>query len=263
MQSIKRRIFEISKENLPRVICLTLNKTLQIILYIYKRFFLIKYIFFPLSIFLIIMGWACIILLTPWKSVIPVFSLSPVKNLGILLYFIDHFKYFTRSPSSLYPANASESQLIVSDVFYDGANNRKRILDVYYSEHEALKPIIILVYSVNWSFDKKEKWRNWARIVESNGYVVIIPEFTSIENGKLFQMAYDFLKCLQWVVNNAVQFRGDVKRIYALGVETGAHLVMHCILDSIYNRMHAFMIKGFILPQIYGVVLYEFNFCNY
>lgn len=230
---------------------------LKLILHIYQRFFMVKYVFFPLTLSITGMGWICILFLTPWKSVIPVFSLSPIKNLKILLYTANHLKYFTRSPSSL-KGDVSSKTLVVEDVLYDGRKSPKRIMDVYYSDSRVLMPIIILVYSVNWSFHKKEKWRKWAYIVQSYGYVVMIPEFTSVENGKLFEMNYDFLKCLQWVNNNATQFRGDVKRIYVVGVETGAHITMHCILDSIFNRMHALMVKNLMLPPIYGVVLYDF-----
>jgi acetyl esterase/lipase len=183
-----------------------------------------------------------------------VFSISAIKNLKILIYTNNHFKYKIRSPDLL-QVDGTLGTLLVSDVFYDGRKNPKRIMDVYYSESRELMPIIILVYSVNWSFDKKEAWGRWARLVQSKGYVVIIPEFTSVADGKLFEMSYDFLKCLQWVSSNGRQFRGDVKKIFVVGVEAGAHLTMHCILDSIFNRMHALMVKNLILPPIYGVVL--------
>ena len=114
---------------------------------------------------------------------------------------------------------------------------------------------MILFYSSNWSASFKGKWENWAKIVQSRGYVVVIADFTCISKGKLFQMKKDFVKILHWVNANCIQFGGDFNRLYVVGAKTGAHLVMHSILDSTFNILHSRFIIDNQLPPIYAVIL--------
>ena len=126
--------------------CMT-DKILHALARVYG-FWPMKYFLFPLSNVITMLGWMCIMFWTPWSSVLPGFSMSPVKNIKILQYTASQLKYFTRSSIK---SSINSNCNIVNDAFYDGRNNYKRTLDIYYTEsHQSLKPIIILFYSRNW-----------------------------------------------------------------------------------------------------------------
>jgi len=108
-------------------------------------------------------------------------------------------------------------------------------LDVYYDKEdiENLKPVYIFLYGGAWMYGSRVKFTNFGALLETNGYVAVIPEYVLFPNGGFEDMVEDVYKALDWTFKNIEKYGGDPKRVSVAGYSSGSHLTLLTLYKSL------------------------------
>lgn len=82
-------------------------------------------------------------------------------------------------------------------------------------------PVIILICA-SWNSGNKATCLPVACNLQSQGYVVVVPDITLYPRGKIAEMVSDVQQVIFWAHTNIRQFRGDPSQIYLMGHSAGA-----------------------------------------
>ncbi|CAG8598665.1 14097_t:CDS:2, partial [Dentiscutata heterogama] len=141
-------------------------------------------------------------------------------------------------------------------------------VNVTSSSHES--PVIIFISS-SWISGNKAICMPVANNLQSQGYIVVVPDITLYPKGKITEMVSDVQQCIQWTYNHIRQFRGDPSQIYLMGHSAGALLSSLTVIHDVCATLHALPINTTDvripvcgptngrtgLPRIQGLILFS------
>lgn len=156
----------------------------------------------------------------------------------------------------------STSLLKYYDIQYDsikGVDPKLNSLDIYTTNSEELKPIMIYVHGGAWRLGDKTSVGLKPLAFTEKGFIFISINYRLSPNAKFPVHVQDVGKAIAWIYANAENYGGDKKQIYLMGHSAGAHLVTLVSTDERYlkeNSLNLNNIKGVIsLDAVYDLDL--------
>jgi len=130
-----------------------------------------------------------------------------------------------------------ENYLGYENIERDIKFNGKRALDVYYDKENTseLKPVYIFIYGGSWYSGDKVKFNKFGSLLESNGYVAVLPNYILFPYGGFEDMVEDIYKSIQWTFENIKKYGGDPKRVSIAAYSAGSHLTALTLLKSVFS----------------------------
>ncbi|KAG4107691.1 alpha/beta-hydrolase [Neocallimastix lanati (nom. inval.)] len=130
-----------------------------------------------------------------------------------------------------------ENYLSYKNIDRDIKFNCKRALDVYYDKENTseLKPVVIFIYGGSWYSGDKVKFTKFGSLLESNGYVAVLPNYILFPYGGFEDMVEDIYKSIQWTFKNIKKYGGDPERISIAAYSAGSHLTALTLLKSVFS----------------------------
>ena len=115
-----------------------------------------------------------------------------------------------------------------SNLYYNSFNS----CNVYSPLKNQKYPVILFIYGGAWSSGNSLIYQPLAQTLVSQGYVVIVANYSLFPKAKVPQMIHDIHDCLFWIKKNIKTYNGDCNDITLMGHSAGAHL---CALTVIHN----------------------------
>lgn len=130
-----------------------------------------------------------------------------------------------------------ENYLSFENVKRDIKFNGQRALDVYYDKDDTsnLKPVYVFLYGGAWHSGDKVKFTKFGQLLETNGYVAVLPNYVLFPYGGFEDMVDDIYKAIQWTFKNIKRYGGDPKRISLSAYSAGSHLTALTLLKSLFQ----------------------------
>ncbi|CAG8508337.1 13618_t:CDS:10 [Ambispora leptoticha] len=97
--------------------------------------------------------------------------------------------------------------------------------------HQSESPVIILICT-SWNSGNKSTCMPVAHNLQSQGYVVVVPNITLYPQGKIAEMVFDVQQVIHWTHSHIRQFRGDPSQIYLMGHSAGAFLAALTVIHD-------------------------------
>jgi len=116
---------------------------------------------------------------------------------------------------------------VKKDIVYSNLNGRELVLDVYYpKKNKADKkfPGVLLIYGGGWRSGDKSQMEAMAKVLATNGYVAVAPEYRLSLEAIYPAAIYDLKASLRWMRENAGRINLDKSKIASLGVSAGGQL---------------------------------------
>ncbi|CAI2177440.1 8108_t:CDS:2 [Funneliformis geosporum] len=109
-----------------------------------------------------------------------------------------------------------------------------------------------------------------AHNLQSQGYIVIVPDITLYPNGRIANMVADVQKCISWTHTHISSFRGDPSQIYLMGHGAGSLLSALTIVHDACATLNVLPsnntdvnipvwdnIRRTTLPRVQGLILFS------
>ncbi|CAG8464509.1 1868_t:CDS:2, partial [Ambispora gerdemannii] len=97
--------------------------------------------------------------------------------------------------------------------------------------HQSESPVIILICT-SWNSGNKSTCMPVAHNLQSQGYVVVVPNITLYPQGKIAEIVFDVQQVIHWTHSHIRQFRGDPSQIYLMGHSAGALLAALTVIHD-------------------------------
>ncbi|KAI9209752.1 Alpha/Beta hydrolase protein [Polychytrium aggregatum] len=116
----------------------------------------------------------------------------------------------------------------------DGQNSRCTITAaVKDNVRSKLRPVVIFIYGGAWMSGDKAIYGPLAYTLQSQGYCVVVPNYTLFPKGKVGDMVADVYRAIQWTHDHIESFGGNPQQIFLMGHSAGAHLCMTTVLHDL------------------------------
>lgn len=96
--------------------------------------------------------------------------------------------------------------------------------------HAKPKPVMVFVYGGAWGSGNKEMYTLFANRFATEGFVVVVPDYTLFPRGNVTNMVLDVVHCLEWTLEHIAEYGGDPSNLSLIGHSAGGHL---CALAAI------------------------------
>jgi len=136
------------------------------------------------------------------------------------------------------------------------AFNGERKLDVYYNKRntKSKKKVVIHFFGSSWIHGDKINQTSIGSLLESEGYVAVVPNYVLFPNGTIEDMVDDVYKAIQWTYKNISKYGGNPKKIYVCAHSSGAHITALTIVKStLHLENNGVALKS--LPALKKVIL--------
>ncbi|KAF9578894.1 hypothetical protein BGW38_005089, partial [Lunasporangiospora selenospora] len=98
-------------------------------------------------------------------------------------------------------------------------------------------PVIVYVYGGSWDSGHKSMLMPMAQNLASQGYVVVVPDYTLYPKAKIEDMVRDVQDAVVWTTQNATRYGGDPGNIYLMGSGSGAHVASLAIMHDAVQQL--------------------------
>ena len=142
---------------------------------------------------------------------------------------------------------------------YDTQNERNR-LDVYYSQKDSNRDVLIFVHGGAWESGSKDLYSYLGRNFVRAGLVTVLINY-SLSPNPIQRMAQDCTAAVMWVYQNISVYGGNPNRIFLMGHSAGGHLIELINADTRYfaeYRIRRNPIFGIILLDAFGLDMYQY-----
>ncbi|KAG9293113.1 hypothetical protein G9A89_016475 [Geosiphon pyriformis] len=152
------------------------------------------------------------------------------------------------------------------NVFHAASTNTSPISN--YSQTSDSSVIILICSS--WNSGNKSTCMPVAHNLQSQGYVVVVPNITLYPQGKIAEMVSDVQQTINWTHSNIRQFRGDPSQIYLMGHSAGALLSALTIIHDVCARLNVLPLNNSsvriphwnnaprsLAPRVQGLILFS------
>jgi len=146
------------------------------------------------------------------------------------------------------------------DISYtnDTQNERNR-LDVYYSNKDSNRDVLVFVFGGAWESGRKETYSYLGRNFVRKGLVCVIINYNLSPNS-IYKMSQDCTAAVIWVHQNIFNYGGNPNRIFLMGHSAGGHMI--ALINSDPRFFSQYRIKnpiyGIILLDAFGLDMYEY-----
>jgi acetyl esterase/lipase len=145
---------------------------------------------------------------------------------------------------NLFVPKDAGSKLVASDVAY-GTDQRQR-LDVYAPTiGQGPWPVVVFVHGGSWQTGSKDGYAFAGRALAAQGFVTMVVSYRLHPENPYPAFVEDTALALKWTANNAQQFGGDGRQLFAMGHSAGAYNLAMAVLDKNYAEA---------VPPLQGVV---------
>ncbi|OUM67394.1 hypothetical protein PIROE2DRAFT_5140 [Piromyces sp. E2] len=154
---------------------------------------------------------------------------------------------------------------IKSNIYAGGSNSN--YLDVYYDKDDInnKKEVVIHIHGGAWIAGSKNQNSKIGSLLQSEGYVAVLPNYVLYPQGKIEEMVNDVYQSILWTYNNISKYGGDNKKIILSGHSAGAHLIALTVIKS-FLKMENLNNKYLSpLPELKKLVLFNgpYDFDDY
>ncbi|CAB4478071.1 uncharacterized protein OCT59_007300 [Rhizophagus irregularis] len=116
-------------------------------------------------------------------------------------------------------------------------NNNKKCNDntghaAFTNQQQNDIPVIIFI-GTSWNSGNKDTCMPVAHNLQSQGYIVIVPDITIYPIGKIAEMVTDIQLCIYWAHTHIRSFRGDPSQIYLMGHGAGSILSALTVIHDV------------------------------
>lgn len=116
--------------------------------------------------------------------------------------------------------NVSEKKGVV----YKEIDERKLVLDAFYSKNETLKPAVILIHGGGWKSGDKSLMKPLAQTIASKGYACFSVEYRLSPEATYPAGIFDVKSAIQYVKEYAQEFKVDTSKVAVLGCSSGGQM---------------------------------------
>ena len=136
--------------------------------------------------------------------------------------------------------------LVGRDKVFTGGPRGK--LDLYAPRNPTLAklPVIVFFYGGSWNSGAKEGYAFAGRGLAAKGFVVAIPDYRLLPEGRFPTFLEDSAAAVRWVRANAASFGGDPDRIVLVGHSAGAYNAAMLSLDEKWLGVDRKAVRGFV-----------------
>ncbi|RIA95424.1 Alpha/Beta hydrolase protein [Glomus cerebriforme] len=138
------------------------------------------------------------------------------------------------------------------------------------SQQQTDIPVIIFI-GTSWNSGNKDTCMPVAHNLQSQGYIVIVPDITIYPIGKIADMVEDIQRCIFWTHTHIRSFRGDPSQIYLMGHGAGSLLSALTIIHDVCATLNVLPpnntsikiplwdnnIRRTELPRVHGLILFS------
>jgi hypothetical protein len=120
------------------------------------------------------------------------------------------------------------------------------------------RPVIVFVYGGGWGTGRKSIYSPIGVQLSSQGFVVVIPDYTIWPSGTVSDMVQDTDCALNWVLENIQKYGGDPTNVTVIAHSAGAHLTALSLISHSINCTKAHKTKKQnqqLLHKLRGVIL--------
>ncbi|KAH9600828.1 Alpha/beta hydrolase fold-3 [Trypanosoma melophagium] len=103
--------------------------------------------------------------------------------------------------------------------------------------HRRRFPIVISIIGGAWIIGSNLWSFLIARLLAARGYIVFCPDYRNFPQTDMEGMVRDVSDAIQWVLQNAERYSGDLEDVTLIGQSAGAHLTMMSLLSQ--AQLHA------------------------
>jgi acetyl esterase/lipase len=141
---------------------------------------------------------------------------------------------------------------------YDTQNERNR-LDVYYSNKNSLRDVLVFVPGGAWESGSKGTYKYLGRNFVRKGLVTVIINY-SLSPNPIDKMAQDCTAAVIWVHQYIYNYGGNPNRIFLMGHSAGGHLIELINSDTRFFNQYRIQnpIYGIILLDAFGLDMYKY-----
>lgn len=127
---------------------------------------------------------------------------------------------------------------VISDIAYGSEEWQK--LDIYVPQKSTLKkhPVITFFYGGRWTDGSKNIYKFVGDAFASEGYVVVIPDYSKYPDVKFPRFVEDAAQAIAWTYKNIEQYNGDTTNFFISGHSSGAHIGSLALADEKYLKTH-------------------------
>jgi acetyl esterase/lipase len=137
--------------------------------------------------------------------------------------------------------------------------NERNKLDVYYSNKDSLRDVLVFVHGGAWESGSKDIYSYLGRNFVRKGLVTVTINYNLSPNS-IGRMAQDCTAAVIWVQRNIFNYGGNPNRIFLMGHSSGGHLIELINSDIRFFRQYGIQnpIYGIILLDAFGLDMYEY-----
>ncbi|CAF0901923.1 unnamed protein product [Rotaria sordida] len=143
--------------------------------------------------------------------------------------------------------------------YKNGTHDKRNLLDVYYSNEDSLRDVLVFVHGGKWKSGHKNRYKYLGRNFVRKGLVTVIINYSLAPN-EIERMAQDCTAAVIWVRQHISNYGGDLNRIFLMGHSSGGHLIE--FINSNTRFFNQYNIKnpiyGIILLDAFGLDMYEY-----
>jgi len=148
--------------------------------------------------------------------------------------------------------------------------NGERVLDVYYDKNNVKdkKRVVIHIFGGSWIQGDKINQVHVGNLLETEGYVAVLPNYALHPNGTVDDMVEDIYKAIHWTYNNISKYGGNPKKLYLSAHSAGAHVAALTIVKAaLHLENNGVVLKD--LPKLKRAILlngpyiFDSEFLNY
>jgi acetyl esterase/lipase len=136
----------------------------------------------------------------------------------------------TPAPSQTQTANVSPNPFArygetLTDIIYCTPDNSPQAMDVYFPDAGGPWPVLVYVHGGSWMHGDKTEAGMFASMMTAQGYLVVSINYRLYPAAQFPAMIQDVKCAVRSLRANAAQYNLDPKRVGAVGVSAGGHLV--------------------------------------
>ncbi|OUM67391.1 hypothetical protein PIROE2DRAFT_5137 [Piromyces sp. E2] len=138
---------------------------------------------------------------------------------------------------TLYDENDMNNYMSVENIERNIAFNGERLLDVYYDKQDTMtsKSVVIFIYGGSWVSGNKITYTKIGSLLETEGYVAVLPNYVIFPNGGIDDMVDDVYKAIQWTYENIAKYGGNPQHIILSAHSAGAHIAALTVVKAALN----------------------------
>lgn len=126
-------------------------------------------------------------------------------------------------PTSVASASAPKVEVRRGVPYVEGGSGRQK-LDVYFSEMQGPRPVLVFLHGGGWVAGDRFWYRFVGKRFAQAGFVAVLPSYRLAPKNRHPAQIDDAAAAVAWTFRHASEFGGDARRLFVAGHSAGGHL---------------------------------------